>query len=223
MKEPSYITSSYDNVEPEFIFLWKKSLNFMVIFSIFQCLRAFTTENSILCYFTISKSYFINYTIPFYNTPNNPNYIFFASLFKYSFLTISLSPPNNHNNTVNTLSPPIYPSTTTGSSNQKQNRATHTTPCWFSIATTTPRWFPPHRTAISKPQPIWPMPNKTHHLNHTAKETLAKITHASKESHHWSAMISTTNPLDLHPQTQQIPTNARPTTTTRFNTTKHSI
>ena len=78
------------------------------------------------------------------------------------------------------------------------NRATHTTPCWFPIATTTPRWFPPHRTAISKPQPIWPMPNKTHHLNHTAKETLAKITHASKESHHWFAMISTTNPPQTH-------------------------
>ena len=33
-------------------------------------LRAFPSGNSILFYFIISKSYFISYTIPFYNTPN---------------------------------------------------------------------------------------------------------------------------------------------------------
>ena len=39
-------------------------------------IRAFTTGNAILFYFTISKSYFINYTIPFYNTSNIPTFIF---------------------------------------------------------------------------------------------------------------------------------------------------
>ena len=32
--------------------------------------RVFTTGNAILSYFTILKNYFINYTIPFYNTLN---------------------------------------------------------------------------------------------------------------------------------------------------------
>ena len=45
---------------------------------------------SILSYFTISKNYFINYTIPFYNTPNIPKLYFFLILFKYSFLTLLL-------------------------------------------------------------------------------------------------------------------------------------
>ena len=34
--------------------------------------RAPTPRNAILSYFTISKTYFINYTILFYNTPNIP-------------------------------------------------------------------------------------------------------------------------------------------------------
>ena len=33
-------------------------------------IRAFTMGNVIIFYFTISKSYFINYTIPFYNEQN---------------------------------------------------------------------------------------------------------------------------------------------------------
>jgi len=33
-------------------------------------IRAFTVGNAIIFYFTISKNYFINYTIPFYNIPN---------------------------------------------------------------------------------------------------------------------------------------------------------
>ena len=41
-----------------------------------QALRAFTTRNAVLSYFTISKSYFINCTIPFYNIPNIPTFIF---------------------------------------------------------------------------------------------------------------------------------------------------
>ena len=48
----------------------------------FLTFRAFPSGNSILFYFIISKSYFINYTIPFYNTLNIPNSIFFATLFK---------------------------------------------------------------------------------------------------------------------------------------------
>ena len=32
--------------------------------------RAFPSDNSIIFYFTISKNYFINYAIPFYNTLN---------------------------------------------------------------------------------------------------------------------------------------------------------
>ena len=59
----------------------------------FLTFRAFPSGNSILFYFIISKSYFINYTIPFYNTLNIPNSIFFATLFKYSFFTISLILP----------------------------------------------------------------------------------------------------------------------------------
>ena len=39
-------------------------------------------ENTILSYFTISKNYFINYTIPFYNTPNIPTFIFLYNTLK---------------------------------------------------------------------------------------------------------------------------------------------
>ena len=45
---------------------------------------------SILSYFTISKNYFINYTISFYNIPNIPKLYFFFILFKYSFLILFL-------------------------------------------------------------------------------------------------------------------------------------
>ena len=38
-------------------------------------LRAFPSDNFILVYFIISKNYFINYTIPFYNTLNIPTFI----------------------------------------------------------------------------------------------------------------------------------------------------
>ena len=61
----------------------------------YPTLRASTANFAIPSYFTIPKNYFINYTIPFYNTPNIPKlYFFFPILFKYSFLilffTISL-------------------------------------------------------------------------------------------------------------------------------------
>ena len=39
-------------------------------------IRALALGNVTLSYFTISKSYFINYTIPFYNTPNIPKFYF---------------------------------------------------------------------------------------------------------------------------------------------------
>ena len=45
---------------------------------------------SIISYFTIPKSYFINYIILFYNTPNIPKLYFFPILFKYSFLILFL-------------------------------------------------------------------------------------------------------------------------------------
>ena len=49
-------------------------------------IRAFTIENVITSYFTISKSYFINYTISFYNTHNIPKLYYFTILLKYYFL-----------------------------------------------------------------------------------------------------------------------------------------
>ena len=52
----------------------------------YPMLRASTANFAILSYFTIPKSYFINYTISFYNTPNIPKFYFFLNLFKYSFL-----------------------------------------------------------------------------------------------------------------------------------------
>ena len=55
-------------------------------------IQSSTSRNAISSHFTIPKSYFINYTIPFYNTPNIPKFYFFPILFKYSiFFNISLS------------------------------------------------------------------------------------------------------------------------------------
>ena len=51
-------------------------LMILYYFSGIYVLRAFTSANSIIFYFTISKTYFINYTIPFSNTPNIPTFIF---------------------------------------------------------------------------------------------------------------------------------------------------
>ena len=47
-------------------------------------------ENVILSYFTIPKSYFINYTIQFYNTPSIPKLYYFTILLKYYFFNLSL-------------------------------------------------------------------------------------------------------------------------------------
>ena len=43
-------------------------------------------KNVTLSYFTILKSYFINYTIPFYNTPYIPKLYYFTFSLKYYFL-----------------------------------------------------------------------------------------------------------------------------------------
>ena len=51
-------------------------------------LRAFTSRNTIPSYFTILKSYSINYTIPFYNTSNIPKLYYFTILLKYYFLIV---------------------------------------------------------------------------------------------------------------------------------------
>ena len=49
-------------------------------------IRASPTSFAIPSYFTIPKSYFINYIIPFYNTPNIPKLYYFTILLKYYFL-----------------------------------------------------------------------------------------------------------------------------------------
>ena len=51
-----------------------------------KLLRAFAAGNTILSYFTISKIYFINYTISFYNTSNIPTFIFPILLIKIIYL-----------------------------------------------------------------------------------------------------------------------------------------
>ena len=51
-------------------------------------LRALASGNAIPSHFIIPKSYFINYTIPFYNTPNIPKFYFFPfylNILFYSF------------------------------------------------------------------------------------------------------------------------------------------
>ena len=49
-------------------------------------LRAFASGIAIPSHFIIPKSYFTNYTIPFYNTPNISKFYFFPILFKYFIL-----------------------------------------------------------------------------------------------------------------------------------------
>ena len=51
-----------------------------------MCVRALASGNATLSHFTISKSYFINYTIPFYNTPNIPKFYFAILHFKIIYL-----------------------------------------------------------------------------------------------------------------------------------------
>ena len=55
-----YLASAYEQLTVVF-FLFFQELEIL--------LRASAAQNAILFYFTIPKSYFIHYTIPFYNTP----------------------------------------------------------------------------------------------------------------------------------------------------------
>ena len=48
-------------------------------------IRASALKNAILSYFIIPKSYFINYTIPFYNTSYIPKLYYFTFSLKYYF------------------------------------------------------------------------------------------------------------------------------------------
>ena len=54
------------------------------------CFLASTLKNATLSYFIISKSYFINYTIPFYNTPYIQKLYYFTFSLKYYFCNLSL-------------------------------------------------------------------------------------------------------------------------------------
>ena len=51
-----------------------------------SCIRASASKNVILFFFTISKSNFITYTIPFYNTPYILKLYYFTFSLKYYFL-----------------------------------------------------------------------------------------------------------------------------------------
>ena len=53
-------------------------------------LRASTLKNDTLSYFIILKNYFINYTIPFYNTPYIQKLYYFTFSLKYYFFNIYL-------------------------------------------------------------------------------------------------------------------------------------
>ena len=62
-------------------------LNFPVKqFGVNDLSKSIRSKNSTLSYFTISKSYFINYTISFYNTPYILKLYYFTFLLKYYFL-----------------------------------------------------------------------------------------------------------------------------------------
>ena len=76
---------------------------FIVYFILFcECLKiqlsehdlAFKSQNFISLYFIILKNYFINYTIPFYNTPSIPKFYFFPfylNILFYSFFSFTIS------------------------------------------------------------------------------------------------------------------------------------
>ena len=56
-----------------------------VEFGLEAILRALALRNATLSYFTIPKSYFIDYTIPFYNTPYIQKLYYFTFSLKYYF------------------------------------------------------------------------------------------------------------------------------------------
>ena len=76
-----------------------------ILIHIFPQLRVLASGNDTLSHFTISKRYFINYAIPFYNTPNIPKFYFTILHIKiiylrnkiYFFLFFQFSPPPSLN------------------------------------------------------------------------------------------------------------------------------
>ena len=83
-----------------------------------KLLRAFVSENIILSCFIISKNYFINYTIPFYNTSNIPTFIFPILLIKIIYLPNKIIYPKTQIKKKNpkpksSLQPPATTTTTT--------------------------------------------------------------------------------------------------------------
>ena len=63
---------------------------FAIVLQYNSKLRASVLKNAILSYFTIPKSYFINYTIPFYNTSYIQKLYYFTFSLKYYFFNFSL-------------------------------------------------------------------------------------------------------------------------------------
>ena len=55
-------------------------------FGVIDLSKSIRLKNATLSYFTISKSYFINYTISFYNTSYIPKLYYFTFSLKYYFL-----------------------------------------------------------------------------------------------------------------------------------------
>ena len=76
---------------PKIVFYYLQTLKASITPScnckkIYHCATvAFTSRISILSYFTIPKNFFINYTIPFYNTSNISKLYYFTILLKYYF------------------------------------------------------------------------------------------------------------------------------------------
>ena len=68
-------------------FLMSRTIN---ICSSWKSCWASALKNAILSYFTILKSYFINYTIPCYNTPYIQKLYYFTFSLKYYFFNLSL-------------------------------------------------------------------------------------------------------------------------------------
>ena len=58
----------------------------LCVFFVFLYLRTLPLENAILLYFTILKSHFIIYTIPFYNISSIPNFYFSILFIKIIYL-----------------------------------------------------------------------------------------------------------------------------------------
>ena len=62
------------------LYIMKKKKDFIV--------RAFSSKNANILAFDISKSYFIYFNIPLYNTLNIKSFIFFTILLKYYLFII---------------------------------------------------------------------------------------------------------------------------------------